>query len=87
MSEELCIFKKLAKNFTKQLLFYPIQTGSQFMEYAKTMHQQADLAVMLASTTAGGGGLGGGGGLQEGLDPFKVENPSSMVLDGSSSSR
>ena len=62
-------------------------TGSQFMEYAKTMHQQADLAVMLASTTAGGGGLGGGGGLQEGLDPFKVENPSSMVLDGSSSSR
>ena len=59
------------------------------MEYAKTMHQQADLAVMLASTAAGGGGVGGGGGLQEGLDPFKVENPSSMVLggpaDGSSS--
>ena len=58
------------------------------MEYAKTMHQQADLAVMLASNAGGGGGPAGPGGpVQEGLDPFKVENPSSMVLDGSSSSR
>ena len=38
------------------------------MEFAKTMHQQADLAVMLASTAGGACG----GGLQEGLDPFKV---------------
>ena len=40
------------------------------MEYAKTMHQQADLAVMLASNA--GGGSGPGGPVQEGLDPFKV---------------
>ena len=50
-------------------LTYFFEPGSQFMEFAKTMHQQADLAVMLASTAAG---AGGGGGLQEGLDPFKV---------------